>query len=181
VTDADEARGQDVLEEELGEVGPADDALFGFVPVGAVLIAEGDALAVVVGDAGIGDCDAVDVAGKVVNDVAGFDEGCFREDVPCFRCALEQAQVVREIAEDFPGSECMLDLEEELSAELLPELLDWQEEPPRRRDPPRLIERQAAGGDYAMQVWMESELLVPGVQDGGESDRGLEVGAGDLG
>ena len=28
---------------------------------------------------------------------------------------------------------------------------------------------------------MESELLVPGVQDGGESDGGLELGAGDLG
>jgi hypothetical protein len=33
------------------------------------------------------------------------------------------------------------------------------------------------GGDDAVDVGMESELLIPGVQDGGESDLGLELGA----
>jgi len=40
---------------------------------------------------------------------------------------------------------------------------------------------EAAGGDDAVDVRMESELLVPGVQDGGESDGGLELGSRDFG
>ena len=65
VPDADEARGQDVLEEELCELRPAEGAVFGHVSVRPVLVAESDALAVVVDDAGVGDGDAVEVAGEV--------------------------------------------------------------------------------------------------------------------
>jgi len=45
----------------------------------------------------------------------------------------------------------------------------------------RAVEREAAGGHDAVQVRMESEPLVPGVQDEGESDGGLELGAGHVG
>ncbi len=49
--DADETRRQDVLEEEPGELRPADGALFCQIAIGAILLAERDGLAVVNGDA----------------------------------------------------------------------------------------------------------------------------------
>jgi hypothetical protein len=65
VPDADEARGQHVLEEELGEGLCAERAVCGLA-IRPILVAEGDVLAVVVLDAGVGDGDAVDVPGQVV-------------------------------------------------------------------------------------------------------------------
>jgi hypothetical protein len=178
--DADEARGQDVLGGEPGEDRPADCAVFGHVPFGAVFVAEGDAVAVVAGDPGVSGGDAVDVSGQVPDDVAGSGEGSLGVDVPRFRGAAERVQVLREVGEDVTLLERALDLGEKRAAEELAERLDRQEEPPRRRYPSRAVEGETPGGDDAVEVRMESKLLVPGVQDGGESDGRLELGPGDV-
>jgi hypothetical protein len=69
VANADEAIGQDVLEEEAGELVTAEGSELGLVAVLAVLVAEDDGVAVVVDDAGVGDGDAMDVAGQVLDHV----------------------------------------------------------------------------------------------------------------
>jgi len=82
VADADEARGQDVLEGEPGGLGSADAPSPGDVPFGAVLVAEGDVYPVVVGDAGVGDGDPVDVAGEVADHVARAEKRRLQVDRP---------------------------------------------------------------------------------------------------
>ena len=113
-----------MLEEELCELWPADGEVLGGVCVCPVLVAEGDVLAVVVGDAGVGDGDAVDVSGQVPNDVAGSGQGPFHVDVPLLRGAPEQGQSLREIAANLSKAERTLDLGEEFSAKEPLQFLD---------------------------------------------------------
>ncbi len=56
--------GKDVLQEEARERLAAEGAVRDDVPIGAVLVAEGGVLAVVAGDAGVGDRDPVDVRSR---------------------------------------------------------------------------------------------------------------------
>jgi hypothetical protein len=144
VPDADEARRQDVLQEEPREVLAGDGAVLGGIPVGAVFVAEGDGVAVVVGDPGVGQGDAVDVSGQISDDVRGAGEGCLGVDVPDLRCAAQEGQVLVELSEDLASTERAFELGQQLSAEELAKRLDWQEEAPRRRDPMRAIEGEAA-------------------------------------
>src|SRR5271168_53557 len=63
----------------------------------------------------------------------------------------------------------------ELAAEDATEHLDGKKEPVPRTNPARVIERQAAGGEHAMDMRVEFELLTPGVQHAEEPDFGAEV------
>jgi len=151
VADPDEARREDVLEEEPGEVRSADGAESGRVSVRAVLVAEGDVLPVVVGDPGVRDRDAVDVSGEVADDVGWSGERRLRVDVPDLGRAPERGQGIFEVAEDPAGAERLLELREELGAEDLAELLDGQEEALRGSDPARPVEGESAAGT---RQWM---------------------------
>ena len=42
-------------------------------------------------------------------------------------------------------------------------------------DPARVIERQSAGGNYAMDMRVESKFLIPGMENAEEADLSAEV------
>ena len=83
MSDAVEAFGQDVDEEAADELidieGPG---LMSYGVAAIVLVPEGDALAVVFDETGVGECDAVGVAAEVLEDGVGSGEGCLDMDVP---------------------------------------------------------------------------------------------------
>src|SRR6266850_8307698 len=58
----------------------------------------------------------------------------------------------------------------ELAAEDATKHPDGEEKSRARFDPLRVIERQAAGGNDAMDMGMKPELLTPSVQHGEEAD-----------
>ena len=142
-----------MLEEERGELRRAEGAVFGHVSVRPVLVvvAESDALAVVVDDAGVGDGDAVDVAGEVADDVLGAGERPFHVDVPHLGRAAQEGEILCEVAVDLSRAKGSLELGEEPPAKELPEAFDGEEELSRRRDPPRGVEGEPAGGDDAVE------------------------------
>src|SRR5882724_5822221 len=63
----------------------------------------------------------------------------------------------------------------ELAAEDATKHLDGEKKSRARFYPPRVIERQAAGGNDAMDMGMKPELLAPSVQHGEEADFRAEV------
>ena len=44
-------------------------------------------------------------------------------------------------------------------------------------DPAGVVKRQSAGGDKTVQMWMELEVLTPGVENGKYADARAEVAA----
>jgi hypothetical protein len=68
-----------------------------------------------------------------------------------------------------------LECGDELAAEDATEHLDGKKEPVTRTNPARVIERQAAGGNHAMDMRVKAKFLVPGVENAEEPDFGAEV------
>src|SRR4029450_2034979 len=60
--------------------------------------------------------------------------------------------------------------QEELPAEALAEHLDGQKESASAENPAGGIGRNPPGGNQTMQMWVESHLLIPGVQHGQEAN-----------
>src|SRR5436309_7776078 len=71
--------------------------------------------------------------------------------------------------------EGLLETGNELAAEDATKHLDGEEKSGARFYPLRVIERQAAGGNDAMDMGMKPELLTPSVQHGEEAEFRAEV------
>jgi len=59
---------------------------------------------------------------------------------------------------------------DKLAAKEAAEHLDGKKEPVTRSNPVRVIERQAAGGNHAMDMRVKVEFLTPGMQHAEEAD-----------
>jgi hypothetical protein len=64
---------------------------------------------------------------------------------------------------------------DELAAKHAPEYLDGEEEARAGSNPASVIEREPAGGDNAVDMGMDLEFLVPGVEHAEEADLSPEM------
>ena len=73
-------------------------------------------------------------------------------------------------AAEFAALPQLLQGGEELAAENLSEDWDRQEEITSRRYPAASVGRQTTGRNYAVDVWVQQQILSPGMQDGNKAD-----------
>ena len=71
--------------------------------------------------------------------------------------------------------ECLFKTSDKLAAKDAAEHLDGKKEPVTRSNPVHVIERQAAGGNHAMDMRVKAKLLIPGMQHAEEADFRAEV------
>ena len=83
----------------------------------------------------------------------------------------QQATVELEIT----SMECVAQSSDELAAEDTAEHADGQEEGAPGGDPAGVIQREAAGGNYAVDMRMKVQALVPTVQHAEETDLGTKM------
>ena len=93
--DADEALGQNVLQEAPAEGGRIELGELAAVAVRAVTVAEDDGVSVVADQALVGDRDLARVAGEVVDDLLGATERAADVDVPVAAGGIAQTLVCR--------------------------------------------------------------------------------------
>ncbi len=184
VADADEATGQQVQQEAAQELidGQAHDSLL--VAVGGVPPAEDD-LAVRQSDKpAVGDANAVGVGAEIAQGVFRSSEGRLGVDDPVV--AEEASEPGSEAARLGERCEMAVELElafaergletgNDLAAEDTAEHLDGQEESSARGGPARMVRRESACGDDAVDMRMMLESLVPGMEHAEEADLCAEV------
>ena len=83
---------------------------------------------------------------------------------------------------EFASAKSDLECGDELTAENTAEHFDGKKEGLARRDPAIMLRSEAASGDYAVDVGMILQSLIPGMKHAKEADIGTEVAgiAGDL-
>ncbi len=122
----------------------------------------------------VGQSDAVDVAGKVLEQMLGRAKRLFGVDVPAFFSqSFEQQAKVPRISQgsglawedEFLLIEGLFEKVEELTLENHTECFYGEEEVFAGGNPTSLIERQSSLGDEAVEVEVVLELLVPGMED----------------
>ena len=194
VADALEAVGKDMEEEAPDELvrGERRGSVAGLALSRPFRLpgAEGDLLSIEGQDAPVADRDSVCVSGEISEDVLGAPEGSLsRRRSSRFggraarsaRNAIGSAQRGGTALEAelflFPG---LGELLEETASEETGEHLDGGEEGTASRFPFAGCDIEACVGDDDVKVGMESQPLVPGVQDGGPADAHSAV-AGVLG
>ncbi len=188
VPDAVEAAGQRVHQEAADELHGRQrhDAVFGPVrPLGLRLSeSEPDRLAVEGGDAAVADGHPMGVARQILEQVVGALERWFGVDVPLGAAGLGQQRLERLVA--FQRRGFSLELQLAVSPGLLQSFKEEPAEQPRqhldRREegvaalPPAAgADVEAAVGHQQVDVRMELQALVPGVQHRGGADAGAEA------
>src|SRR6266571_7939276 len=132
----------------------------------------------------IGDGHAMGVAAQVVEHVLGTAEGWFGVDDPIFSKQRpqpgsedlglrEQGQIAGEV--QLAMLKRRLESSDELAAKHTAEHLDGEKETRARSNPAGGIERESAGGNDAVHMRMNLELLVPGMQHAEETDLSPEM------
>jgi hypothetical protein len=172
VPDMAEAVGEDV-EEEPAEKGGAVDREDAFLATaGVVAPAEADPIPVASEESVVGESDAVGVAGEVVDEAAWCGEGLLGVDDPLVlgEGGPELAEVEGFVVLRSPGEPI-----EDLAAKDTGESTDGEEETGWGLDPSTACGVQAAGGDDAVDMGMERELLSPGVEYGDDAGLGAEM------
>jgi len=136
-------------------------------------------------EAVVGDGDAVGIATEILQDVLGSAEGWFGVDDPIF--AEERTQPGSEelgMGErcEFSGQVQMTAFEgrlqagDELATKHAPQYSNGKEEAWMGSNPTGVIAGESAGGDDTVDMGMELEFLVPGVEHAEETDLGTEMG-----
>ena len=172
--------GRDGVEQE-----PANELVgrqgHGLAPAGvaAISIGEGDGTVLNREQPVVGDGDAMGVAADVVQDRLGAAKSTLGIDHPLLVVELsEQAAKgrlrgeVRDLAGENEAAVVKGCLEkcQELAAKDLGQRLDRKQEVRARGDPPLPIPRERAAGDGAVEMDVVAQGLVPGVQDGSDTD-----------
>ena len=147
MTDAMEAPGQDVKQEAAHElIGIEGHGLMAYGVAAIVFMPEGDSMAVIGDETGVGECDAVGVATEVFEHGFGAGEGCFDVDVP-----VEVAQGSQVSCKGLVlGKYLMLAEEMETMVGLVQVFEQQVSEPPREH----FVGKQVAGtaGDPALAI-----------------------------
>ncbi len=133
----------------------------------------------------VGNGDTVSVATEIVEHILGAAEGWLGVDHPVF--AKQRSQPggeefgLRE-PRQIPGKMQLASLKgqlesvDELAAKHLPEHGNGEKEARVRSNPAGVIEREPAGGNNAVDMRMNLELLVPGVEHTEKADLSSEMG-----
>jgi hypothetical protein len=154
------------------------------VAMGVVSPTEGD-LAVGHGQKpGVGDGDAVGIAGKVGEDLGGSGKGSLGIDDPVRfgSSAQESGKGGRGLERSELAGESELvffkgsfEASQELSPEDPTENVDRQKELRSAGNPSAMIGGESSSRDYAMQVGMSEKSLAPSMQNGQKADVGAQV------
>jgi hypothetical protein len=140
-------------------------------------------------EAGVGDGDAVCIAGEVGQDLQGPSEGTLGVDDPASLVELvPQAgegdgvgEVGRGAGEaDLAGPVGATDPVEELATEEGADHGDREKELAAGGDPARPVARETTSGDDAVEVGMEPHVARPGVKDGGDTQLGAKASGGEF-
>ena len=158
-----------------------------FLPivVGRVTPAKGDLVVGQRNQAMVRDGHAVGIAAEILQDVLGSTEGWFGVDDPVF--AEERTQPGSEelgMGEgcEFSGQvqlavrEGRLEAGDELATKQAPQYSNGKEEAWVGSNPAGVIAGESAGGNDTVDMGMQLEFLVPGVQHAEETDLGSEMG-----
>ena len=178
VADTDEAAGNNVKEKAANELPGVQLDPPVRTRLAIVASAEGDGTAVEGKDALVGDGGPVSVAAEVVVHVEGTLKGGLGVGVP-----LDPSQIVDELFAclwvfqvtgvfgqfDFAFPESVCQSIEEFCAKDLCQSPYGHEEVVFRRNPTGAFLVDAASRDDDVQVYVEQEVLIPGVQDGREA------------
>src|SRR5216684_9053470 len=132
----------------------------------------------------VGDGHAMGVAAQVLAHILGAAEGWFGIDDPVFSeqrpepgsedlGLREQSQIAGKV--QLAMLKGRLESGDELAAKHLSEYLDGEEEVRTGSNPAGVIERESAGGDDTVDMGMNLEFLVPGVEHAEEADLGPEM------
>ena len=183
VPDAMKAVGQDVKEEAAYELVRIErhDAVTGSSVAPVIFPFEADTLAIERDEAGIGDGDAMSVAGEIGEHLIWAGEGPLGIDKP-----IHAAERLEEFPEGAGIVKCGIGAEElqcalgvgggkafaHESAEQSREHLDAEEVPSSAGYPALPVERDAAARHDDVEVRMVGERRAPGVQHAGEPDVG---------
>ena len=162
VADADEALGQDVKQVAAEKFRAGQGDAPGAGGGGAGADGEGDRLRADGDQAMVGEANAVGVAAEVAEERSRTPEGPFGEDDPAFGTLGGQVQAEPTKA----GAE--------KAAEAFGQRLDGDEEGGSAREPGGVIRGESAGGDNAVQMGVEGEILGPRVEDQQEAGKGAE-------
>src|SRR4051812_8975113 len=130
-------------------------------PVLRSLYWDADRLVVEADDAGVGESDAKDVAGEIV------EHGLFA--VAPGGDVEDPVLAPHRVGDDEIGT-LSLQQRPELAAHQLGESLDGEQERPARRMPSAAVPGDPAATDQAMDMRVEDQLLGPGVQNGEHAD-----------
>ena len=175
---------QEATDELLGGDGGDGVARFSVPVPGGFAIPERDGVCVEAGDAAVADGDPVGVSGEVAKDLLGVAEGLFRVDVPVLAARGGEHGVELGRIGQMGNGAMALDtsvrmgagefLEESASEEAC-EDFDGDEEGAAAGLPLAGVDIEAGVGDDAMQMGMEQEQLIPGMQDRGAANTGCAV------
>ena len=185
VADTDETTREYMQQEATQEFVDVQSEKSLFVLVGGVSPAEGDLVVQEGNEPAIGNRHAMGVSAEIAKHLIGSAERRLAVDHPSQREKLtdqtpEQpglSQAAKEAVElELSGSVSLLERFEKLAAEDLAENRFGEKEAVIvGAHPVRVIARQAAGGDDAVNVRMMLQLLIPGVEDAEEADLGAEM------
>jgi hypothetical protein len=179
VPDAHEALREDVEEKATEELLSEEGADADLIAALGVTEAEGNVVGVDGDEAGVGDGDAMGVAGEVLEDGERRSKGWFGVDDPGLlgesSGEVGEGDGVGEmsgvaIEAEAVSREGGVELADEVVAEDDGEKSNGEEEAGLGMDPRRTIEGETAGGNDAVDVGMVSEALGPGVKDGEEAE-----------
>ena len=170
MADANEGAGKHVEEEPPHEFQCGEGHDPGAISVLAVSITEGNLTVSQRDDTVVGDGDTVRVASQVVQGSVGAVKRWPTIDHPVLLPELIEAltEVLGWVRENELGSGVAHGMEE-LPSEQPGECANGKEKAGPGREPLTPVERESAGGDQAMEMDVVAELLIPGVQDRGES------------
>ena len=154
------------------------------VAVRGIAPAEGD---VAIGESnqpGVGDGDAMGVGTEIAQHMFRAAEGRLGVNDPIV--AEQYPQPSSESARlgewhqaavelEFAAMEGAAESSDELAAEDAAEHADGKEEGTPGRDPAGVVRRDAAGGKYAVNMWMKLQALVPTVEHAEEADLALRI------
>ena len=149
-----------------------------------VLVAEGDDSVVDVQEAVIRDCDAVRIAGEILQDVPRILEGWLRVDDPLGPSSVlevpikcDRVLIASHVTVEIEGTvaEGIVELSQQPAPEQTAEDADRQKEAGTAGPPGTAIVSQPAGRDHAVDVGMMDKSLTPGVKYGEEAETGAEM------
>jgi hypothetical protein len=153
----------------------AHDLLLATVRV--VSIAEGDTALLEAQDAMVRDRDAMGVGAEVGEHALGSRKGRLGVDDPIDAPKLAAKRGNGGVLGELAAFEGLAETIEELGGEHLGQGAHGEEEAlVTRCDEALPVHGQSASRDHAVQMWMEREVLAPGMQDGGDAERASGLG-----
>ena len=185
MADTNEALGEQMQEEAAQELIDRQSHQFLLIVVRRIAPTKGD---VAVGQryqSMVGDGDAVGVTAEILKHILGAAEGWFRVDDPVFSKQWSQPG-----GEEFglrehrqiPGKVQLamlkgrLETGDELAAKHPPDHGNGEKEARVRSNPASVIEREPTRGDDTVDMGVNLEFLVPGMQHAEEADLSPEMG-----